>query len=200
MSYIATPIVIILLIITVVSVVIGLRQAKNILAEGDVPSGGKRAPMIFLGVLTAFIIYSLLNSASIPDYASKDRVFPMFVASVTLIGALILMVQMMIKPETHTLFADRERSGEDQDASFGLWPTLGWFAFLLVLTSLTGFILALGIFLISFLRIRAGLGWLHAVLYAAAGIAFMMFMAWTLGRDFPPGLLQSYLDLPWPFT
>ena len=200
MSYIATPIVIILLIITVVSVVVGLRQAKNILAEGDVPSGGKRAPMIFLGILTAFVVYSLLNSASIPDYASKDRVFPMFVASVTLIGALILLVQMMIKPETHTLFADRERSGEDQNASFGLWPTLGWFAFLLVLTSLTGFILALGIFLISFLRIRAGLGWLNAILYAAAGIAFMMFMAWTLGRDFPPGLLQSYFDLPWPFT
>lgn len=200
MSYIATPIVIILLIITVVSVVVGLRQAKNILAEGDVPSGGKRAPMIFLGVLTAFIVYSLLNSASIPEYASKDRVFPMFVASVTLIGALILLVQMMIKPETHTLFADRERSGEDQNAAFGLWPTLGWFAFLLVLTSLTGFILALGIFLISFLRIRAGLGWLNAILYAAAGIAFMMFMAWTLGRDFPPGVLQSFFDLPWPFT
>lgn len=200
MSYIATPIVIILMIITVISVVVGLRQAKNILAEGDVPSGGKRAPLIFLSVLTGFIVYTLINSAMIPDYASKDRIFPMFVATVSLIGALILLAQMMIKPETHTLFADRERGGEDQYATFGLWPTLLWFAFLLVLTSLTGFILALGIFLISFLRFRAGLGWLHTVLYAAAGIAFMMFMAWTLGRDFPPGVLQSHFDLPWPFT
>ena len=38
------------------------------------------------------------------------------------------------------------------------------------------------------------------VLYAATGIAFMMGMAWLLNRDFPPGLLQSYFDLPWPFT
>ncbi len=31
-----------------------------------------------------------------------------------------------------------------------------------------------------------------------AGIAFICFMAWVLNRDFPPGLLQNYSDLPWP--
>jgi hypothetical protein len=25
-------------------------------------------------------------------------------------------------------------------------------------------------------------------------------MAWALNRDFPPGLLQAYSNLPWPFT
>ena len=77
---------------------------------------------------------------------------------------------------------------------------MGWFAFLLILTSLIGFILALAIFLVSFLKIRASLDWIHTVLYAAAGILFMCFMAWTLNRDFPPGVLQSYVNLPWPFT
>ena len=200
MAYVASPIVIILMIITVLSVFIGLRQAKNILSEGDVPSGSKRAPLMFLLVLTGFILYALIDTATIPNYARTDRVFPVFVATVSLIGAVILIIQMMMSPETHTLFADRERSGDDQNAAYALWPTLGWFAFLLALTSIVGFILALTVFLISFLRIRAGLGWTHALLYSVAGIAFMMFMAWTLGRDFPPGLLQSYADLPWPFT
>jgi len=197
----ASPIVIILLIITVFSIVFGLRQAKNILAEGDVGSGSKRAPMIFLLILTGFIFYALINTATIPDYAKTDRVFPVFVASVSFVGALILLIQMMISSETHTLFADREANGDDRNSAYALWPTLGWFAFLLVLTSITGFILALGIFLISFLRVRANLNWLHAVLYTLAGISFMMFMAWTLGRDFPPGLLQFYFKyLPWPFS
>ena len=31
-----------------------------------------------------------------------------------------------------------------------------------------------------------------------AGIAFMLMMANLLNRDFPPGLLQSFVDLPWP--
>jgi len=35
---------------------------------------------------------------------------------------------------------------------------------------------------------------------SAIGMAFMCFMAWLLNRDFPPGLLQHYVDLPWPLT
>lgn len=198
MSYIASPIVIILLIITVVSVVVGLRQAKNIMAEGEVPSGGKRAPLMFLLAVIAFLAYALINVGSIPDYAATDRVFPFFVGAVTMVGALILLVQMMRRPESDALFADRERNGEVR--AYGLWQTLAWFAGLLILTSLTGFIIALAVFLISFMRLRAGMGWVFSLIYAACGILFMMFMAWLLNRNFPPGLLQNYFDLPWPFT
>ncbi|MEM1365127.1 MAG: tripartite tricarboxylate transporter permease [Pseudomonadota bacterium] len=198
LEYILSPITIILIIITVLSVIVGLRQAKNIMAEGDVPSGGKRAPLVFLLSVIGFIGFALYNTASIPDYAAVDRVFPVFVASVSLVAALVLLVQMMLVPETHTLFADRETGEEAKQNVFGLWPTLAWFAFLLLLTAVTGFIIALGVFLVSFLRRRAGLGWPTTVIYAVCGVAFMLGMAWLLGRDFPPGLLQSYTDLPWP--
>ena len=96
LEYLLSPIVIILIIITALSVIIGLRQAKNILAEGDVPSGGKRAPLIFLLFVIGFILYALIDAMSIPDYAATDRVFPVFVASISLIGALILFAQMML--------------------------------------------------------------------------------------------------------
>ena len=200
MDYILSAITITLIVITVVSIVIGLRQAKNILAEGEVPSGGKRAPFVFLLVILGFISYALYDAATIPDYAWTDRVFPVFVASVSLVGALVLVVQMMLASETHTLFADREVGAEASENSFGLWPTLAWFAFLLVLSAVTGFIIALGVFLVSFLRIRAELSWAHTVLCAALGILFMLTLAWLLNRDFPPGILQSYFDLPWPFS
>jgi putative tricarboxylic transport membrane protein len=181
-------------------VVIGLRQAKYIMAEGDIPSGGKRAPFFFLLSVIGFITYALYNTALIPDYAATDRVFPVFVAFVSLIGAMILLVQMMLVSEKHTIFADREHCGEDRSAAYGLWPTLAWFAGLLFMTSLVGFILALVVFLTAFMRLRAGLKWMQALLLSAAGLAFILAMAWVLNRDFPPGLLQSYFDLPWPFT
>ena len=200
MDYILSGITITLIVITVLSVVIGLRQAKNILAEGEVPAGGKRPPFVFLLAILGFISCALYDAATIPDYAWTDRVFPVFVASVSLVGALILVVQMMLASETHTLFADREVGAEASENTFGLWPTLAWFAFLLALSAVTGFIIALGVFLLSFLRIRAGLSWVHTVLYAALGILFMLTMAWLLNRDFPPGILQSYFDLPWPFS
>jgi putative tricarboxylic transport membrane protein len=71
---------------------------------------------------------------------------------------------------------------------------------LLVLTSLLGFILALLIFLFTFMLLRARLSAFYAAVYTAAGIAFICAMAWLLNRDFPPGLLQEYVDLPWPLT
>ncbi|MDC0583966.1 tricarboxylate transporter, partial [Paracoccaceae bacterium] len=88
----------------------------------------------------------------------------------------------------------------EQTAQYRLWPTLAWFAFLLILTALTGFIIALAVFLASFMRYRAQLGWPMTWVYSILGISFMLFMAWLLNRDFPPGLLQIYFDLPWPFT
>jgi hypothetical protein len=143
-----------------------------------------------------YVGFALVNAGMIPDYAATDRVFPLFVASVTLAGALVLLVQMMLRPEADPLFADRER--EDGGNSYGLWPTLAWFAGLWVLTALAGFILALAVFLFAFMRLRAGMGAGFSAAYTAAGLAFMMAMAWALGRDFPPGLLQDAVTLPWP--
>jgi TctA family transporter len=198
-DYIFSPIVIVLIIVTVISVVVGLRQAKNILAEGAVESGAKRAPLIMLLVVLGYLIVAFVNAAMIPDYAAADRVFPRFVSGVAIVGALILLIQMMLKPESHAVFADREASDADSNAH-GLWSTLAWFAGLLILTSLLGFILALAIFLFAFIKFRAGRSVGYATAYTAAGIVFMCLMAGLLNRDFPPGLLQSYVDLPWPLT
>ncbi len=198
-DYIFSPIVIVLIIITVVSVVFGLRQAKLIMAEGAVQSGNKRAPTVFLLAVLAYLALAFTNAAMIPDYAAADRVFPTFVGGVTIACLLVLLVQIMLKPETDALFADREVADADANAH-GLWGTLAWFAGLLILTSLVGFVLALAVFLFFFIRLRAGRGWGFAALYTGAGIAFICGMAGLLNRDFPPGLLQSYVDLPWPLT
>ncbi|MEM8699606.1 MAG: tripartite tricarboxylate transporter permease, partial [Pseudomonadota bacterium] len=115
-DYITSPIVIILLIVTVISVVIGLRQAKAIMAEGAVKSGAKRAPLVFLLAILAYLAVAVIDAAMIPDFAAADRVFPLFVGGVALTGAVILLVQMMLRPETHALFADREAEEADSQA------------------------------------------------------------------------------------
>ncbi|UWQ23092.1 tripartite tricarboxylate transporter permease [Jannaschia sp. W003] len=113
LEYVFSPIVIVLIVITLVSVVVGLRQSKLIRAEGEVAAGSKRAPLVFLLAVTAYVALAYWNAALIPDYARMDRVFPVFVATVALVGCAVLLVQMMRAPETHDLFADRER----QDAA-----------------------------------------------------------------------------------
>jgi len=197
-DYIFSPIVIVLLIITVVSVVLGIRQAKTIMAEGEVASGSKRAPLVFLAVIMAYLVVALVNANAIPDYNMTDKIIPLVVGGFSLFCCLILLVQMIRRPEGDVVFADKETSGEDANARHGLWSTLAWFAALIAGTFFVGFILALVGFLISFLRVRAGAGWGKTLLLTACGIAFMCLMAGALNRDFPPGLLQEAVDLPWP--
>ncbi len=97
------------------------------------------------------------------------------------------------------LFADAERAGEDASAPNGLWPTLAWFISLLALTALFGFVIALTIFFVTFFRLREKLGAGRVVLMTGSGIGLLLVMGGVLHRDFPPGLLQAFFDLPWPF-
>lgn len=197
-DYVFSPIVIVLIVITILSVFFGIRQAKSIMAEGDVQAGSKRAPVIFLLVIAGYLLTALINAHMIPDYNMTDKVIPLVVGGFALICCLILLVQMMMRPEGDAIFADKEVAGDEADAPYGLWSTLAWFASLIVGTFFVGFILALVGFLLSFLRIRAGASWPKTLILTAAGIAFMCVMAGALNRDFPPGLLQEAVDLPWP--
>ena len=166
------------------------------MSEGDVPIGRKRAPLIFLTCVTVYFIVSYFNAAAIT--IQTDRIFPMTVSFIGTLACLLLLIRMIRAPESDTVFADREASGEDADASHGLWGTMAWFAVLLVLSSLIGFILALVIFLVIFLRARAQCSWVKTLTLTAGGIALICFMAGALHRDFPPGLLQAFVELPWP--
>lgn len=198
MDYVFSPIVIVLLIVTLVSIWFGIKQAKTIMAEGDVPSGSKRAPLVFLLVIAGYLALALYNANLIPDRNMTDKIIPLVIGGVSLTCCLILLIQMMRRPEGNEIFADKELSGEDADAPYGLWSTLAWFAGLIAATSVVGFILALIGFLSLFFRFRAGCSWLKTFLLTGFGIALMCTMASLLNRDFPPGLLQSLVDLPWP--
>jgi hypothetical protein len=52
---------------------------------------------------------------------------------------------------------------------------------------------------VVFFRLREKPGWSRVVLMMGCGIGLLLVMAGVLKHDFPPGLLQSFLDLSWPF-
>jgi hypothetical protein len=166
------------------------------MSEGDVPVGEKRAPLIYIIFLTVYLLISFFDAAAIT--IQTDRIFPMAISSIATVACVALLVRMIRAPKTDHIFADREASGEDAEAPHGFWGTMAWFAALLVLSSLVGFILALAAFLLTFFRVRAQGSWLRTVILTAGGIALMCLMAGVLHRDFPPGLLQALVELPWP--
>jgi len=197
MGYIATPITLTILALTIVSVWLGIRQGKQVFAgTADPPSAGKRAPILFLLAVTAYVAVAVWDASQIG--VLRDKIFPVTVGIVTLAACGALMAQMIRAPVGHPIFADAEAGGEDAGAPHGLWATLGWFVYLLAMSAVLGFILAIGIFFLTFLRIRAGLGWRSTWILTAAAVALMIALGGILGREFPPGLLQSLVELPWP--
>lgn len=200
MAYIASPITLTLLVVTLICVFAGLKHAKSIRAEGEVEAGKKAPACLFLLGLTGFAFFAFVDAWRIPDYAFVDAVFPLTIAAVTLSCACVLLIQFWVKPQTDPLFADKEAAEFHSGQEYGLWPTLFWFACLLIATAFFGFILALAGFLFFFFLYRAHMQWMQSCLLSACGMGFMCLMAWLLNRDFPAGLLQFYYTLPWPLT
>ena len=197
-DYIFTPLSISILVLTLLSIWVGIKQSKNIRENIEAPTGAKRAPVVFLLCITIYIAISVWDASNITRVG--DKIFPLVVGSVTLAGCFALLLRMRRTSETDDAFVDLEAGGDDANAPHGLWKTLSWFLFLLVGTFIFGLIIALSLFFVLFFRLRGGVSWALSTGYAAMGIAFIMFLAWVLGRDFPPGLLQKVAHLPWPLT
>ena len=98
LDYLFGPIVITIAVITIISIVVGVRQAKFIQPEGELATGTKRAPFKFILTLIAFTGIFLVNIGSIPDYAWTDAVFPFVIGCTVLVILIYLMIQMMLKP------------------------------------------------------------------------------------------------------
>jgi putative tricarboxylic transport membrane protein len=195
-DYLFSPLTIGLIVLTAISIVVGIKASKNIRENIDAPTATKRAPFVFMLVITAYLVVAWIDAYQISRIS--DKIFPLTIGAVTLLGCFALLWRMRRSPATDDVFIDLEAGGEDSRAPHGLWSTLAWFIALLILTGLFGFIIAASIFLLAFFRRRGRVSWLASVLYAAAGIGFIVFLAAILGRDFPPGLLQAHTNLPWP--
>jgi putative tricarboxylic transport membrane protein len=75
---------------------------------------------------------------------------------------------------------------------------VAWFAGLFAGTALVGFVIALATFFVVFLRVRAGVSWLRVAVLTAGGLSVILVLGHFLVLDFPRGLLQDMVDLPWP--
>jgi len=172
--------------------------SKPVADHGAGQALGARRPQLVFAVLLLIVFgYGIQSSMGLNFIGA---VFPV-ATSALMLGVVGLAVWRIIRPAgSPTACFDQEladrQSGADDGTS--IWAAMSWFALLFALTALLGFVLALAVFIVAFLRLRARASVLTSVVYCACSIGFMVFLGHMLTLDFPAGLLQQHVELPWP--
>ena len=199
-NFLTRPLVLIIFAITVVSLYFGLRGAKGgsvvqTEGSGDTARATVLWPQIAftLLVLAAFVFtfYEGIQNSFLA------AVFPTSIGVVGIVATLAVLYPLVTGNVASSANFDAE-TGVDRTVTSGPWLYLGWFAAFVATVALVGFFAALILFFVAFLRIVAKSPWPHVAVLTAAAAAFILTLAHFLNLVFPGGVLQAYLDLPWP--
>ena len=194
-GFLLRPGVLIIAGLIVLFVFLGARQRRLAEAEDASPHAGRsrRAQALF-AVVPLVLFGAVLADAT--RHSFLGAVFPAMVAGALLLLTLPVLLRLALASDPGGLLHDDE--AEPKAGLGGFWVYLGWVAALIALSALVGFLMANIVFFVAFLRRAARCAWGTTLVLTAIASGLLVLAAHLLTLDFPSGLLQSALDLPWP--
>ncbi len=157
----------------------------------------ERAPqLVFLGLVALAFAICLWDGLR---QSFLGGVFTRGIGVVGLLMCALLAADLVLRRRRHGSWFDLEHSSEYRAlGQSGLWIGMAWVVLLSALTALAGFVIAIGLFFVAFLRRVAHKSWPVTLLMTACALALMITLGKFLNLDFPGGLLQRWMELPWP--
>jgi TctA family transporter len=186
--------------LTAVSIWLGARKGPG--AHAAAGDANARATRLWpQAAFAAFVVAAF--AVGIWDglqHAFLAAVFPVTVGAVMLLPALWVLWPLALGRTHSAANYDHEVAGEHagRPGVAGLWYYVWWLFGFLAACLLFGFLIALVAFFVAFLRFEAQASAARIALLTGTGIALICTIAWFLVLSFPAGLLQHYVDLPWP--
>jgi TctA family transporter len=200
MSFLERTGVLIMLAFIAVSIYLAVRfkPAREPLTPAGRHAAAGRAPqLIFLGLVTAYVGYAIYEMSRLTFLA---RVFPISVALITL-ALLVVMLGLSLRSRPSYVLHDSEREWTAAERpAYSALHFQGWILGLIGAVALLGFVLGVLVFICAFLRIKARVAWVPTVLGALGVIAVLSLLSHLLVFDYPGGLLQQLVELPWPLN
>lgn len=198
----------IILAVAAVSVYFGLKSRvrdteTDTFAKGD-QMGAASPPafaiclpqLVFSLVVAGVFLIAILNAA---QFSFLGRVFPTFVGVAGLLCVSLLVYQFFAPAQRGSVSRDTEMAGNRADGGTGpLWWGMMWIAGIVGLIALLGFFLAIVAFVPLFLTIYACAGVIKTLVFTVCIAIFLPVLANLLGMRFPDGVLQTFVNLPWP--
>lgn len=194
-NFLLRPGVLIIAALIVLFVFLGIRQRRLAEPEEETPLAIRsRVPQALFAAVPLLLFAAVLADAL--RHSFLGAVFPAAVAAVLLLLAVPVVLRLGFARDPGGLLHDDEAEPDPELGAF--WTYLGWFAALIALSTLVGFLIANVVFFLAFLRRAARCTWGTTLLLTAIASGLLVLAAKLLTLDFPSGLLQSVVELPWP--
>lgn len=193
-DFLLRPGVLIIAAMIAVFVFVGARQRKLADTDDETDKRGQARPQAFFAIVPVVIFGMVLLDAT--RHSFLGAVFPAMVAGTMLVISLPILLKLAFAKDAGSLLHDGEEGGEEGQGGF--WTYLFWFAGLILGSALVGFLLSSIVFFLAFLRHAAKCSWRLTLLLTVIANGALIAMANILVLDFPSGVLQSMIDLPWP--
>jgi putative tricarboxylic transport membrane protein len=119
--------------------------------------------------------------------------------SLALVFMLPLGFQLLRTQTPSAVFYDTERDSFEQGMTRrSAEHYLLWLVAMLGVAALVGFVIGIAGFIYTFMRVKARCAHWACAMGAAIFVLLLGVLSNRLALEYPQGLLQSYLTLPWP--
>jgi TctA family transporter len=194
-GWVLRPGVLIIAAITAASMWAGARYGRAEIDEGGASARVRdmRPQLAFAIVMTALFAHAVLD---LQRWSFLAKAFPLGVAVAALPVALFVAAVIWRGSRASAVIFDTE--GETAAGITPLGRYLLWIAALLAASGLAGFVIGLALFFAAFLHVEARAPIARNVLLTASAVLFLAAMSHVFVLDFPRGLLQELVEMPWP--
>jgi len=198
LTFLERPIVLVLAAIIVFSIYAAARyKAGGEPAEKGVHAATGLAPQT--AFYFAVLVFTLIVLGDGLRWQILTGLYPITSSLLTLAFLVPLGIQMARTKHASSVFYDNER------AAFGTAVDrrsnehyLLWLAGMLAVSAVGGFVIGVATFIYAFMRVKARVPHWACTLGAAVFVLLLGILSHLLSLEYPQGLLQDYVTLPWP--
>lgn len=198
LTFLERPIVLILALLILFSIYAAARyKAATEPAEKGAHAATHLMPQtVFYLVVVAFTLIVLGDGLR---WQFLTAVYPITSSVLTLAFLVPLGIQMLRTKHASTVFYDSERAAFGANVerrSNEYW--LLWLVGMLGVSAVGGFVIGVATFIYVFMRLKARVPHWWCALGTAIFVLLLGTLSHLLALEYPQGLLQSYVSLPWP--
>ncbi len=199
LTFLEWPIVLVLGVLILLSIYAATRYKAGMSekSQGGINAATGRGPQfIFFGVVCLFTLLVLGDGLR---WQLLTGIYPITAGLLTLVFLVPLGIQMLRTKKSGAVFHDTER-GEfgDNMVRRSNEHYLLWLGGMLAVSAITGFVIGIASFIYTFMRVKARVPHWACALGAAIFVLLLGTLSHLLSLEYPQGLLQDYVTLPWP--